>query len=207
MLFAAMAALVLLFAMSLGLAGEIEPNFKTKLLSMPPDSEISALIFIQDKLDIANLAAQLNAINADRATRNRTVIAALKDKASATQSSFLTYLAEQKIATEVKEYRAFWIDNVIFVRSKVRTLLAAENIPNVNVPYQIKENIATTLRGSEPNAKTSWRSSMSTTAAAESNLKYINAHRVWNMGLHGEGRLVCIFDTGANLHIFLELLL
>jgi len=35
---------------------------------------------------------------------------------------------------------------------------------------------------------------------ARSNLKHINAHKVWQMGLHGEGRLICIFDTGAELH-------
>jgi len=194
-------ALVALYAVSSGLAGEIEASFKAKLLSLPPDSVVSALIFVQAKVDLASLVAQFDAINADRATRNRTVLTALQDKANLTQGLFLAYLATQKSLGEIKAYQGFWIDNVISAQGKARAILAAENISNITIPYKIKENIPVTLRDSEPGTTTLKRSLTSITAAAESNLKYINAHRAWDMGLHGEGRLVCIFDTGADLHL------
>ena len=67
---------------TLGVTGEIDKNFKTKLLSMPPDSQMTALIFIRDKVDLVSLVAQFDVANADLATRHRMVIETLKNKAS-----------------------------------------------------------------------------------------------------------------------------
>lgn len=199
--FVIVAAFVTLFAVSFVFAGEIDTEFKTKLLIMSPDSVVSALIFIQDKVSLESLVAQLDEANVDRLTRHYTVITALKDKAHITQGPFLTYLGAQKEAREFKAYEAFWIDNVISVRGTARALLAAENIPNMSTPYKIKEPVPIILRGSKPNKTTYLRGSTSIIAVAESNLKHINAHRVWEMGLHGESRLVCIFDSGTDMHV------
>ncbi len=80
---------------TLGVAGEIDKDFKAKQLSMPPDSQMTALIFIRDKVDLVSLVAQFDVANADRATRHRRVIEALQVKADNTQSPFLTELASQ----------------------------------------------------------------------------------------------------------------
>jgi len=186
---------------TLGVAGEIDKDFKAKLLSMPPDSQITALIFIQDKVDLVSLVAQFDAANADRTTRHRTVIEALQAKANKTQSPFLNELASQKTAGEFSDYKSHWIDNVIYVKSKVSALLAAENISAIASNYIIKENVTVRLRaGSVPAAVTMQSFNCLNSGTARSNLKAINAHKVWEMGLHGEGRLLCIFDTGVELH-------
>lgn len=186
---------------TLGVAGEIAQDFKAKLMSMPPDSQMTALIFIRDKVDLISLVAQFDVANADRATRHRMVIEALQVKANNTQSPFLTELASQKTAGEFSDYKSHWIDNVIYVKGKVSALLAAENISAIASNYIIKENVKVELRaGSVPEAVTMQSFSCSNPGTARSNLKDINAHKLWDMGLHGEGRLVCIFDSGVNLH-------
>ena len=104
---------------TLGVAGEIDKDFKAKQLSMPPDSQMTALIFIRDKVDLVSLVAQFDVANADRATRHRRVIEALQVKANNTQCPFLTELASQKTAGEFSYYKSHCIDNVIYVKVKV----------------------------------------------------------------------------------------
>ena len=114
---------------------------------------MTALIFIRDKVDLVSLVAQFDAANADRATRHRRVIEALQVKADNTQSPFLTELASQQTAGEFSDYKSHWIDNVIYVKGKVKALLAAENIFAIASDYIIRENVKVKLRAGSVPAK------------------------------------------------------
>ena len=99
------------------LAQKIEPSLLEILNAAPPDSAITVIVRLGDRVNIEALNDSLNAINAGRFERYRTVMEALKGKANATQAQFLTYMASQKALDELSDYKAFWIDNVIFVIS------------------------------------------------------------------------------------------
>jgi hypothetical protein len=121
--------------------------------------------------------------------RYQTIITALQDNAQREQPVVLGRLNLFDQPAELSDLEAFWIRNII----------VAHAIPEVIYQIAEWEEVGTVfldglLYLDEPVSSGPGESSPET---AETGLRVINAHRLWELGYTGAGRLVMGMDTGV----------
>lgn len=171
------------------IAAEITPALQQEIDRAPErNAPVRALVFLNEQVDILALEQQLSAMNASPQQRAYTIITALQDKAAVTQTGILSYLASFA-ADGIMEYQSFWIINMIRVETTpalLQTLAARPEValldadPLLAIPAPAAQQPALPVEN-----------------GAEAGLKLINAHKLWELGFRGEGRLVMNIDTGV----------
>jgi len=162
----------------------------SKLKLSNPDDKIKIMIVLKEQVDIAALDKHLYEINASAEYRAKTVITSLMDKAASTQGPLLTYLAEQNIAGKVTSYKPFWVTNFIWaeVRPEVVYSLAGRyDVAEMDIDAELDYDRPVAI---EPAGEKD--------ASSEVGLRVINAHKMWEIGITGAGRLVMNDDTGVD---------
>ncbi len=173
----------------LGIAAEITPALQQEIDRVPEkNAPVRALVFLDEQVEIPALEQQLSAVNASPQQRAYAVITALQDKAAATQRGILSYL-ESLAANGIMEYQPFWIANMIRVETTPAVLQVLAARPEVALL-----EADPLLEISAPAAQ---QPALPVDNGAEAGLKLINAHKMWEMGFRGEGRLVMNIDTGV----------
>jgi subtilisin family serine protease len=151
---------------------------------------IQVLVLLKDRVDIEALDRHLYEIDATAGYRAKTVITALMQKASQTQGGMISYLNERSLTGKVRTYQAYWITNFFYIDAlpEVVNEIAARNdidVIDINAKLDYDRPVLT-----EPSGKRD--------ASSEAGLKVINAHKMWQAGFTGTGRLVMNDDTGVD---------
>lgn len=136
------------------------------------------LVFLTEQADLS-AAEQLP----DKRARGQYVVERLRTVAASTQSALLNHLAEQRVP-----HRAFWIANMIWVRSDLETIRSLARRVDVAHLYANPLTSPTLPHHSLTRA--------STPQGIEWNLVQIGAPDFWSNGLLGSGVVVAGQDTG-----------
>jgi subtilisin family serine protease len=174
-------------------AGTIDPDLQQVIATTPPDRVVSALVYLEDRVDVNALSTRLSVQRATRKVRNFSVITALMEKAEMTQGPLLAHLAELQAAGRVVRFEAFWIANVIRVDATPDVLVSLADFPGVGIMYcnyeiELVEPVA--AREDDPDPRP--------VLAPEPGLRAINAPQAWALGYDGRGVLVSNLDTGVD---------
>jgi len=156
---------------------EVEAQLLNELST---DASTGYLIYFREHPDLAP------AFEMDWIERGEFVTKALQETASRSQERVRAYLDEQGVT-----YKAYWIDNVISVRSSNRaTVNALQSFPEIEAlrtrrhPILYKP-VEEKTAGPSP-------------TAIESNISHVGADRVWSeLGITGNGIVVANIDTGV----------
>lgn len=148
------------------------------------NSEIAVLLKIRP-LTGGSFNASVAAKTVSPLVKHRYIIDGLKNDASSCQSELIAQINGEGIT----EYKSFWISNFVYVKGPaniIRDLAARPEVESVieNVPLMLVTPVDSSL-------------ATDSQVGAEPGLDVIGAHQAWAMGLTGEGRLVCNFDTGV----------
>ena len=73
-------------------AGEIDSDLTAKLQQADPNEVVSALIYLNDRVDPYALTQQMDSHKAPLAERHETIVRALRQKAQATQLQLVAHL-------------------------------------------------------------------------------------------------------------------
>ncbi len=150
--------------------GEVEV-----VLRMAESTENSFDIMTIEKSDIS------------RAEKHTRLIKQFERQADISQSSLINTL--QMSSGKVRSYKSYWISNAVYVKGDaefIRQLVARDDVEYVfrNIPLILIEPVASDLADQA-------------VSGIEPGLDVIWARAAWEMGLTGEGSIVCSFDTGV----------
>jgi bacillopeptidase F len=179
---------------SIAHGGEVDSGLDRILQHTPPDQVISALVYLQDRVDLDAVTAQLDGQRAKLKTRHETVVRALQDKAAATQVALLDHLDKLRAAGRIEQSRAFWIANVVrvdAVPAEIALIARRDDVARVFFNYQIESiaPVATRPAGEPAGAGVS---------IPEPGIVAVRAPEAWDLGYTGEGALVATLDTGVD---------
>ncbi|HUU29561.1 MAG TPA: S8 family serine peptidase, partial [archaeon] len=192
----------LLLLYSMAFAGKLSPVMEQVLSQAPPDSEITVLARPALEVEIYALKRELESIRASRAERHRRVMTGLKRRSAAAQAGLLSELEAERTAGRVREYKPFWITNLVAVTASVQAVRKLASSKEVG---EILENKAIQFlcekKRKDSANSSSGRMSPETASTFKKfnwSLRQINAHKLWEKGLTGKGVLVANIDTGVD---------
>lgn len=126
--------------------------------------------------------------------RGRFVYTALRAVADRTQPALVRWLEGRGVPVE-----RFWVENLLRAKLDAETLALLARRPDVaSVELEGRIQLIEPLP-IEPADGLGLRPAAALPAVIESGIKAINADEVWKMGFRGEGVVVAITDTGADL--------
>ncbi len=160
-------------------------DLKESIARVSADETIQVNVWMKDQLDLREIKPEVAHLSWPE--QRVLMINLLKQHARRSQEDLLKYLAHKK--GEVEVVKTFWIANLLTVRA--RPALIEEISNRADVALVEADMVKITPAG----AKSAWSESMSNNA--ESNLKVINAHKLWSLGYTGEGVIVMNIDTGV----------
>ncbi len=173
------------------MAGEISPYLQQKMLeAMEGNQQVPAVIVLKDQVDIQALDRKLYRDKASAQQRAYTVITALQEKARTTQSALLDYLASQT-RDEVGKYQSLWIINCILIEARPVILTEISQRGDVTYLDYEYEAVMDPVFDERPAPDRNINS-------VEPGLRVVNAHKMWELGFTGAGRLVMNIDTGVD---------
>ncbi len=154
---------------------------------------VRTLVLLDDQVDIAAMDAQFYAENASIERRTLEVITALKEKAAVTQGGITDFLRDKEATDEVFRYHSYWAVNMIMVEampSVINELGARADIRMIDfdAPLSLDEPV-----DEQPAPSRNINGS-------EDGIKIINAHKLWEMGITGQGRTIMSIDTGVDVN-------
>ena len=177
-------------------AGEIAYELAGKIAKSGPSDKIAVVITLKNSVSPSSLKSDLETGYKTMAERRRAGIARLKDKAEISQAALLSSLEKMRTSGLAANIKSHWIANVI------TTELAASEIKNI----AFRSDVAAVMQQPgigliEPIDDASQRIFETPMNSADifvvPNLMAVGADSAWNLGLHGEGRIICSFDTGV----------
>ncbi len=193
-----MVALLLGAAFSSAGAGVIEPGLQSVLDSMKPDETISVLVYLQDRVDLAELNSVLDASRVTLKDRHEVVVTTLQDRASATQASVLTAVEGFRANGAISKVQPFWVANCFRLDATPAVIQAVAARPDVDTVY-LNYGIELIRPVGEPEEKAAPEGEPrdGSPRTPTSGLVAVRAPEVWALGFTGEGVLVATLDTGV----------
>lgn len=170
--------------------GIIHPALRMHMLNAAEGEMINVVARLNDRVDIKALDADLKARKATRQERNFTVVTALQQKAGATQGPLLAHLAGIEQTGLVQHVQSYWIENMVAFRAPASVILQVVDRDDIETIFLEPE-----IFFDEPIDP---MESPERISASEPGLRAINAHKLWAIGVAGQGRLVMNIDTGVN---------
>jgi len=171
-------------------SGQYSDSFQQFLADQGNDAQyVSAIVTMADQVNLPELQDQLYAVKADRQTWHETVVRALQEKATLTQPSLLSRLETLMASGQVKEYRGFWVGNVVVVAATPQAfdeIVSRNDVLQISPNYEIEGIKPVENDGDEP-----------IISSHEIGLTRIKADSCWAIGITGQGRLVSNIDTGV----------
>jgi subtilisin family serine protease len=155
---------------------QVDPALVRRLAS---DETSSYLIYFRQRADLSP------AYQMDWEERGWFVLETLQAVAETTQKGVRAYLDAQNV-----DYQAFWIDNVIAVKSS--NLAAFNGLMTFAVIDRLQAEPQVTLI--EPETVSL---AYETLLGIEANIAHVNAPQVWDLGYNGAGITVASIDTGV----------
>ena len=153
---------------------------------------ISVLVYLKDQVDLDEINHKMKTKSATLQERHELTVVSLQETAYNSQPELVKYLSELQAQNFIKEFKPFWISNVIRVdtyQSVVDNLINHDDVLKIYPNFEI-ELIEPTYEGSD--GKSGDREDI------EIGVEAIRAPEVWEMGITGEGVLVATIDTGVD---------
>jgi len=172
-------------------AGEIHPDLSYALYSASPGQPVSAIVFLDDQVDLDAINAEMDSRRAPLKDRHERVVESLRAVADVAQVDILDRLTELESRGRVSGVQSFWVTNCIRIDAEedvIREIAARDDVEMVYLNYEI-EMIRPT--SSEPASGPGSRT-------PEIGLTAVRAPEVWALGYTGEGMLVSTLDTGVD---------
>jgi subtilisin family serine protease len=182
---------VLFFLTLLYSQDKISPRLSDEMaIAQETRTTVKAVIVLQDQFDLVALEKQLTESKSTLPERAFQVINGLQDHAQQTQGEVIGFL-QSKNSEEVADWQNFWIMNALAVEARPEVIMELSQRPEVALlesdtgieliqPVNLQPAPAHRINSSEPG------------------LRVINAHRLWSMGITGEGVIVMNIDTGVD---------
>ncbi len=168
----------------------IPPLFSAEIPVFLEDAEgeISVILKVIDSQGNDDIDFLVKHRDISKQEKHKLIIEKMKKRALDKQQAILDEIKHN--LEYVSEYKSFWISNVVYLRGDagfIRYISSRDDVENVfkNLPLMlvmpVDSAIATDFKtGSEPG------------------LDVIGVKTAWEMGLTGEGSIVCNFDTGVD---------
>jgi len=169
---------------------EVSTRLQRALQNAKADEYVYGFIYLKDQVDINSLDARLYKEKATLQQRAYEVITTLQQKANETQQPFIEQFESKTESGEIFSYQRFWIANMFSVIAKPSffyEMMTRQEIAQMDLDAELlldaPEKGTVTEMGTE---------------SVEAGVKIINAHKLWEMGITGQGRLVMGIDTGVD---------
>jgi hypothetical protein len=180
-------------------AAEFTPALDEELAQANATDVVSAVVILESPIDIQALDNRLHVEKAGKADRHREVMNALHYNADMTQPKFRAELEQGISNGTVKQYEAFWIENLIVVwasKDVIESYRARGDVKYVtDLPYtELVRPSHSIMTEKERDARNSLDN-----LTLPVGLRAINAYRVaTELGITGQGTLVGNCDTGVD---------
>lgn len=182
-------------------AGELSAGLQAQLAGQAADEEVTVLVVLRQRADIAGLDRNLHAAKAPLARRHQMVVGALRATAEGSQGPLVADLDRlaspaNKSPARVAGYTPHWIVNAIVVRATVaavRELALREDVEVVeaNLEVELIEPVSVKTDVPRPVADKS--------GYVPPGVIAVGARRVWNeLGITGAGTIVANMDSGVD---------
>ena len=167
----------------------IEPELQ-EVLNEKGNDMISVNIILKSEININNLRSDVKNIEDVKAHR-QAIVSELKSFSEQSQKDILSILKAGEASGDIKDIKTHWLSNMISCSASKDYIYLLSGHSDIKILGYNKtqfllwdENVksAEVLRGVAPH------------------VKHVNADKVWDLGLTGEGVLVGVIDTGVNFH-------
>lgn len=185
-------ALLLIVLISSVMFGQVEVSQRMQqtLQNTKADEYVYGFIYFRDQVDIRSLDEKLYREKATLERRAFEVITALQSKANETQESYVTELNSKAASGQVFTYQRFWIANMISVIAKPAffyEMMTRAEVSQIDLDTELLLDAPTKGTPGDRGIE-----------SVEAGVKIINAHKLWEMGITGQGRLLMGIDTGVD---------
>jgi len=173
--------------------GLVVSNVTGVILEGNNEEVVSVLVYLKDQVDLDAINRQMDEQRATLQDRHETTVVALQNTAYATQPQIVEYLNELQSQNFVKEFKCFWIGNIIRVdtyQSVVDQIAIRDDVLWVYPNYGIEliEPIDERFESESGNKDD-----------IEIGVEAIRAPEVWEeLNITGEGVLVATIDSGVD---------
>lgn len=167
----------------------VSTRLQTALANSENNEYVRGLIVLRDQVDILGLDAQLYEEKATLQERAYRVITALQEKAASTQGNLKAFIEANITNRKIFSYQTFWVANMIMIEAKPEIYQQLMNSLEVS-----EMDLDAILVLDKPHQSEGGGEGTETT---ELGLNVINAHRLWQMGITGQGRIAMNIDTGV----------
>ncbi len=154
---------------------------------------VSVLIYLKDQVDLGAINKQMYEKGATLQERHETTVVALQNTAYTSQSKLVEYLNELQSQKIVKDFKCFWIANIIRVdtyQSVADQIALRDDVLWVYPNYEIEFIEPVDER---------FESASGNNDEIEPGVVAVRAPEVWEeFNITGEGVLVAIIDTGVD---------
>jgi hypothetical protein len=189
-----MILLLLFFAENAVQGQEISQQLQERLsseLNRSSNEFIPIIIKFDKDLDKTNYRMNMQ-------QRTKQVILDLQENAQHSQEALIEELNAGVRKGEVKDFKSHWIANVISANVKasfVKNIKARSNIELLDVDSEIKP------LDFDPADSVNWATNIGGVYRYPPtyNLRLINADKLWNLGITGQGRLAMTVDDGVDI--------
>ena len=171
-------------------AGQIEPGFGEYLQTLDAGTHVRAIIKMRDQVSLPTLEASFRHNGAAMAERHTTVITGLHDVARESQPALLGLLNGAKGSGEVREFRSFWISNLVALEAVPAFLFTLAEREDIDTIYEDAPIEAIQPVSSGPVGEAA--------RGVEPGVEATGAPTLWAMGITGVGALACHLDTGVS---------
>lgn len=169
----------------------IDPALAEILTPMNESDLTRVIIVMDDQIDLNAMHEAFKKRRATKAERHYEVVTALQAKAAETQGAILNDLSARRAVGHVEFMESKWIVNMVYATATKQVIIALASRDDVGMIYHDGQLLLDAPVDSSPASQLS-------PGSAEPNLRAINAHKLWDLGITGEGTIVMNIDTGVN---------
>jgi len=197
---APLALMAVLAPLAVSQAGEISPALQIMLAETPSDQPVSVIVHLIDQAPIAQISDQLTRDGVSRQVRHETVVRALKDTATRTQTALLADLEAAERDGGILGHTSYWIANLVVVRALPDEIVRLAARPDVD---RVEPNFTWELirpvdeHPAHPDGEEA--PPLDRDIGITPGVVAVRADEVWAMyGIDGTGTLIGSLDTGVD---------
>ena len=174
-------------------AGVMHHDFADLLVETPADHPLTGLVMLSEQCDLSDVRASLASLGlTSRWRRHQIVVQRAQQLAATTQSDLLQTLESWRREGVVRSYRSFWVTNMVVV----------EALPEVFHRLADRADVGTIFMNSELQLRADPGETIRTARVGVreplDGHVCVNVQSAWDRNYRGQGRLVAVFDTGAD---------
>jgi len=167
---------------------KIHPALEEKLAQSQGEFQ-EIIIRLGDRLDKQKLDQNLSLASYTRQAAHSLAVTALKFHADNTQAGLLEFLSNERNKGNVRAFKSYWIDNLIWASVRPELLVELEKFDEIDLIYpEVKVSIVEPITHASPFSPGQ--------VGVTDELKAMGADSAWKLGYTGAGTVVASFDTG-----------